>query len=308
MILPLLCALALGDPGGDTRPVKLGIDEIIRGIEANEKAWRAQGSWMVRYAHTRERINPAPASMVLYPDNRLTNARKGPWLFAREEQADGPGPMPTITGRNTWVLWKNGIYTERDRQNVRIMNGAQVMADPGALALQTFYYPGTLFRDFLSDTFDIPEAFFQESPEAALVLPRCLRENKSEYRIRNDLEEVDGSPCHVIERVGKDVIWLDAEHGYNVRRRTVYWPTGTLGAELKASGFVEKAPGIWLPARQLSVVFNPDTAPPAYRGKVMFVMINRLEEARFGDVPDSLFEIPLPKEVRIFDLREKKTP
>jgi hypothetical protein len=40
----------------------------------------------------------------------------------------------------------------------------------------------------------------------------------------------------------------------------------------------------------------------------MFVLINRLEEARFGDVPDSLFEVPLPKEVRVFDLREKKAP
>jgi hypothetical protein len=305
MILPLLCALTLGAPGGDARPAKLGIDEIIRGIEANEKAWRAQRSWMIRYTHSRDRIDPAPGSLVLYPDNRLTNARKGPWLFAREEQADGPGPRPTITGRNTWVLWKDGVYTERDRQNARIMEGAQVMA-AGTLALQTFYYPGALFRDFHSDTFDVPEAFFKENLEAAFVLPRCLRADKAEYRIRKDLEEIDGSPCHVIERAGKDVIWLDADHGYNVRRRTLHWPSGALCAEFKASGFAEKAPGIWLPARQVSVAFNPDTAPPAYRGKLMFVLINRLEEARFGDVPDSLFKVPLPKEVRVVDLREKK--
>jgi hypothetical protein len=38
----------------------------------------------------------------------------------------------------------------------------------------------------------------------------------------------------------------------------------------------------------------------------MFVMINRLDEARFGDVPDSLFEIPVPEGVRIIDRREKK--
>jgi hypothetical protein len=304
MILPLLCALALAAPGGDAVPAKLGIDEIVRGIEANEEAWRAQKSWMVRYTHSRERIDPAPGSKVLYPDNRLTNARKGPWLFAREEQADGPR-MSNISGRKTWVLWKDGIYTERVSQNARIMDGMQVMADPGSLALQTFYYPGALMRDFVSDTFAVPEEFFKES-EAALVLPRCLKADKAEYRIRKDLEEVDGSPCHVIERVGKDVIWLDAEHGYNVRRRTVYWPSGALGAEFKASGFAEKARGIWLPARQVSVAFNPDTAPPAYRGKVMFVLINRLEEARFGDVPDSLFEVPLPKEVRVSDLRERK--
>jgi hypothetical protein len=308
MTLPLLCALALSVPGGDIGPAKLGIDEIIQGIEANEKAWRAQKGWMVRYTHSRERIDPPPGSRVLYPDNRMTNARKGPWMFATEDQADGPR-LTNISGRKTWVLWKDGIYTERNRQNARIMNGAQVMADPGALALQTFYYPWSLCRDFLSDTFDVPEALFKdENSEAAFTLPRCLKADKAEYRIRKDLEEIDGSPCHVIERAGKDVIWLDAEHGYNVRRRTIYWPSGALGVEFKASGFAEKAPGIWLPARQLCVTFNLDTAPPAYRGKVMWVMINRLEEARFGDVPDSLFEVPLPKEVRVSDLRKKKAP
>jgi hypothetical protein len=307
MFRSLLCAvtLALGVPGGDAGPAKLGIDEIIRGIEANEKAWRAQGSWMVRYSHSRERINPAPGSLVLYPDNRLTNARKGPWLFAREEQDDGPGPRPAITGRNTWVLWKDGVYTERDRHNARIMDGAQVMADQGTLALQTFYYPGALFRDFHSDTLAVPEEFFKGPSEAAFVLPRCLKADKAEYRIRKELEEIDDSPCHVIKRAGKDVIWLDAGHGYNVRRRTLYWPSGGLCAEFKASGFAEKAPGIWLPARQVSVAFNRDTAPPGYRGKVMFVLINRLEESRFGDVPDSLFEIPLLG-VRVLDFREKK--
>jgi hypothetical protein len=261
---------------------------------------------MVRYTHSRERIDPEPGTLVLYPDNRLTNARKGPWLFAREEQADGPRSTK-ILGRTTWTLWKDGTYTERDTQSARLMDGTQVMADQGSLALQTFYYPGALFRDFHSDTFDVPEAFFQES-EAAFVLPRCLNANKEEYHIRKDLEEVDDSRCHVIERTGKDVIWLDTEHGYNVRRRTLYWPSGALCAEFKASGFTEKAPGIWLPARQVSVAFNRDTAPPAYRGKVMFVLINRLEEARFGDVPDSLFEVPLPKEVRILDLRKQKAP
>ncbi len=302
MITALLCALGLCSSGVDSGSAKLGIDEIIHGIEANEKAWRAQGSWMVRYTHSRERVCPPPGSLVLYPDNRLTNARKGPWLFAREDQADGPGPMPTISGRKTWSLWKDGLYTERDHQNAQLMDGSQIS---GTLALQTFYYPGALFRDFHSDTFDVPKDFFQEGSEAAFVLPLCLKVAKAEYRIRAELEEIDGSPCHVVERAGKDVIWLDAEHGYNVRRRTIYWPSGAVCAEFKASGFDEKAPGIWLPNRQISVAFNPDSAPAAYRGKVMFVLINRLEEAQFGDVPDALFEVPLPKDVRVFDYRKK---
>ena len=60
-------AISISAPGEDARPAKLGIDEIIRGIETNEKAWRAQGSWMVRYTHFRERIDAVPGAMGLVP-------------------------------------------------------------------------------------------------------------------------------------------------------------------------------------------------------------------------------------------------
>jgi hypothetical protein len=41
-----------------------------------------------------------------------------------------------------------------------------------------------------------------------------------------------------------------------------------------------------------------------YRGRVSFIMVNVLREARFNDAPDGLFEVPLDKNVRIHDLRE----
>jgi hypothetical protein len=126
MVLPLLCALVLNAPTGDASPARLGLDEIIRGIEANEKAWRAQGSWMVRYVHSRERIDPPPGSLVLYPDNRLTNARKGPWMFAREEQSEEEGRLKTARNpgggidQGRLVLFPQSLETSKRSSSERI--------------------------------------------------------------------------------------------------------------------------------------------------------------------------------------------
>src|SRR3954467_15028365 len=75
-------ALTAGAPSGRAgESASLGIDGIIRGIEENQKAWKSQMSWMVRYTHMRERIQPPPGKMVEFPDVELVNARKGPALY-----------------------------------------------------------------------------------------------------------------------------------------------------------------------------------------------------------------------------------
>jgi hypothetical protein len=120
------------------------------------------------------------------------------------------------------------------------------------------------------------------------------------------MEDVDGYPCHVVERAGKDTIWIDTAHGFNVRRRRGFQPSGDIAFDFKSSWFKEKAPELWLPERQVSLAYNRDGDPEAYRGRVAFVMINVLREAQFNDVPDSLFEIPVTKDVRVHDFRKTK--
>jgi hypothetical protein len=48
-----------------------------------------------------------------------------------------------------------------------------------------------------------------------------------------------------------------------------------------------------------------DRDPKDYHGRVAYIMVNSLREARFNDVPDGLFEVPLTKDVRIFDRRKR---
>lgn len=276
------------------RTATLDLQQIIRGIEQNQTAWRQLKGWMVRYVHAREQIDPPPGLLVLYGDNQIVNARKGAWLFASEDQTMVANPAH-ITGRKTWVLWKDGQYTQRDQDTVITHAGPPDLA--GNLALNVFYYPNSLFRDFISDTFPLPAEFWQED-EPSLTLPRCLSAHAKEYRVRRELEEVDSFPCHVLEWPGHDVLWIDDQCGFNVRRRQFFLPSGSPAFEMKASGFEQKAPGIWIPARQTGITYNPDAAPPPYRGKVMRIVTNTLIEARLGDVPDSLFQIPQPARKR----------
>jgi hypothetical protein len=91
------------------------------------------------------------------------------------------------------------------------------------------------------------------------------------------------------------VLWIDAKRGFQVRRRTFFQKSGQPLSEFRATGFRERAPGVWLPGRQLAVGFNFDGDPEEYRGRVRFVLTNALTEVRFGDVPDDLFVVPEAK-------------
>jgi hypothetical protein len=301
-VFAVVSALVLGQVPQQPVPATLDLDAIVRGIEKNQDVWHAQKSWMVRYTHSRERIDPPPGTFVPYGDNDVVNARKGSWAFLREDQSMA-GDAGRMAGRQTWAIWKEKQYWERNRLDLTIQNG-----DPGPsnLFYNVWLYPMSLCRDSLADTFAIPEEAYQEPEGLWMELPRCLKAHAAEYKVRQDTEDVDGYPCHVVQRDGKDTIWIDTAHGFNVRRRRGFQPSGDIAFDFKASRFKEKATDLWLPERQVSIAFNRDEDPKAYRGRVAFITINVLREVRFNDVPDSLFEIPMDKDVRVHDLRKTK--
>jgi hypothetical protein len=282
---------------GVSEPARLGVAEIIQGVENNQKAWGGQKSWMVKYTHMRERIAPPPGKMVEFPDVELTNARRGKSIAIYHSQSLTDNRERKI---QNWLLWDGTCYTERNGLAAFKQN------QPAQHLMSYFWYPMTLMRDMISESIPIPEEAFTKDPELSLMLPHCLKANLKSYAVRKELEDVDGVLCHVLERPGKDVLWIAADHGFNVARRTVFQPSGAVLFEFKANGFKEHAKGIWLPKRQISVAFNFDTDPKEYRGRVRFVMINNLHDARFGDVPDSVFQVPLPEGVKLDDRRKGK--
>jgi hypothetical protein len=295
----VLAALALGQPPARPGAAAVGLDAIIRGIEKDQENWTSQKSWMVRYTNSRERIDPVPGQYMSYGDNQIINARKGPWAFLSEEQADSDG----VGGRRTWCSWKDNRYTDRNHLDVTIYDAPQ---RDSKMFFNVWLYPMGLSRDSLSDTFAMPEEIYREPEGLWMELPRCLKNYGEHYRVRKDMEDVDGFPCHAVEWPKKDIIWIDPAHGYHVRRRVGFQASGDLLFQLKASRFKERTPGIWLPDRLTTLTYNLDRDPKEYHGRVAYVMVNALHEARFGDVPDDLFVVPQPKGVRVHDLRKSK--
>src|SRR5438270_2520198 len=206
-VCALLAAVALGQPPAPPGPATLGLGDIIQGIAKNQELWRAQKGWVIRYTHSRERIDPPPGSLVLYGDNQVVNARKGPWAFLSEDQSMS-GASGHAEGRRTWGLWKENQYTERNRLDLTIRDG-----DPGSsnLFYNVWLYPMSLCRDSLSDTFSIPEEAYREPEGLWMELPRCLKTYRAHYRVRKDMEDVDGFPCLVVEWARKDVMWVDPQ-------------------------------------------------------------------------------------------------
>jgi hypothetical protein len=262
----------------------LDLDALTKGVEGSD-ILLTQKSWMVRYTNSRTRVHPPPKVLVEWADAEVVNARKGDWLFVhfRQPAADQPKIM-----LDHWMVWRDGKFTDRLGDNI-VPGG-----DPKQMA-SYFWYPSSLMRDGVVSLMKVPKIAYLLDPELSKMLPWCLKANKAEYKVREQLEDIDGAKCHVVERPGHDVLWIDAKCGFQVRRRTVFHKSGQPLAEFRATDFRERVPGAWLPTRQLAVMFNLDTDPAEYRGRIRFVLTNTLLEARFEDLPDDFFTVPAPK-------------
>jgi hypothetical protein len=83
------------------------------------------------------------------------------------------------------------------------------------------------------------------------VSPSVLRDvavNREFNVVRPLLEQVDGRWCHVLERPGLDVLWIDVEHGCALLAREAFdSKSGALTFRFECGGHRELGPGIWLP-------------------------------------------------------------
>jgi hypothetical protein len=262
----------------------LDLAALTKGIETSD-VLRTQKSWMVKYINSRTLIHPPPKAHVVWPDAEVLNARKGAWLYAYVRQ---PAPDRPAETNEHWLLLRDGKFTNRIGNSIVPGNDAKQMAS-------YLWYPASLMRDSFADVLEIPKLAYVLDPELSKVLPWCLQAHKDKYQVRKQLEEIDGSKCHVVERLGHDVLWIDAQHGFQVRRRTLFQASGQPLSEFRATDFRERAPGVWLPTRQLAVAFNFDSDPKEYQGRVRFVLTNTLVDARFNDLPDDFFVVPAPK-------------
>jgi hypothetical protein len=291
---------AADEPAPKAADAKLGLDEIVAGLEKSEKAWGSLKSWMVRYEHVREGINFALP--IVDQSHEMVNARKGDWLYASE--------TPVTAQKNSgwvWVSWRDGKYTQREGDSAFIQSKDDLLKSKGSSYLyQLWWYPANLGVYPVADAF--PYKGDEKDKPRHVELAGYLKANKDRFRVRAKLENVDGTPCHVLEWPDREAIWIDPATGFSLRRRVVFTPLhagrGTLAYEFKALRVRERTPGIWLPDRQVIVTFDGGIGEKGSR--VEKVILSDLKEARFNDLPDDFFQVPLKDARQVFDLTKSK--
>src|SRR5262249_12566973 len=122
------------------------------------------------------------------------------------------------------------------------------------------------------------------------------------FKVRREFEEENGRPCVVVERPGEDILWLDPELGFAVRRWEELEPrSGKLLRRISHREYTEAAPGLWLPTLSWQELCAPPLAPEPYAGKPLLRQVYRVKWLCGNAVPHSLFVVSVEPGVEVHD-------
>jgi hypothetical protein len=282
-------------------PVKFTVSQIIAGMNRFAARFNDGSRWVLRYSQRLDGRNTLPDEYSgVYPDEEIINACKGDWWYVYEKQErpfKRQEPDAMVQG---WSCWKNGISVER------IANNVWILPEPSVHSRQLFWYTHDLFLN--APTPSKPRSPLRRvfgsgsnSQEDSRWLPEAVEEHGAKFKVRPLLEDVDGASCHVLEWPDHDIIWVDCNRGFVVCRRVYYQSPQSPLLEVEHSGLREVKPGVWLPSKEVTAIYNHDTDSSPFAGKVKLVRTNTLIECRFENVPDSLFDVPRIRQGKVTD-------
>lgn len=132
-------------------------------------------------------------------------------------------------------------------------------------------------------------------------LPEAISGNLSSYSVLPDKELIEGASCWVVERKGKDRIWVD-EDSLVIRRRKHSWKSSqSTQLDVVNSDFREVKPGLLLPFKQVETTYFDPTYLPKLADQVRFVATYVVEEIKFDTLDDSFFDLTLPQGTTVYD-------
>jgi len=134
-------------------------------------------------------------------------------------------------------------------------------------------------------------------------LPDFLVANLRRYRVLPAAEVVDGHACWVVEWPGMDQMWIDAAHGFVLRRRVYHWGPGRpVRCEIQQRDCREVRPGLWAAFTQLVDEYaNPHWARRGRWNTIDLETTTTVEKIEFDTVADDFFDCPLPARTVVLD-------
>jgi hypothetical protein len=131
------------------------------------------------------------------------------------------------------------------------------------------------------------------------------------YRVLSKLQKVDGFPCHVVTS-GPDTLWIDAEHGFSVRRRVWFQMASPSQPPVLAFIYVNKdirpcTEEVWLPYECYRLDFGGTMEPANAQGVLTEVHTVMAKGIQVNTVTDDLFELAFPPGTNVQDLVANKS-
>ena len=139
-------------------------------------------------------------------------------------------------------------------------------------------------------------------------LPESIIDNYSKYSVKQEMENIDGHDCFVIEWKDKDILWVDPNHHWVIRQRTTFNDDKHKKFTVRYQEYREIESGVWFPFK-LSVDVYADTIvePRTNWGKIAKRRFYETQEVKTSQLPESLFSVTPPPGTRVIDHIRKET-
>ena len=249
---------------------------------------------------------------VVYTSDDYDESRfpEGQYLH-RTVAAKAPDSLLHMTAHgNATLPWPDDPTQQRTRVrnghlfNEYPLNRSYLEAD---VDLKKDGLPGTLPQEFLFIATGVwPLTSVKPPRPVSPADPYVLREvasSEAYNQVRPRLESVNGRWCHVLERPGKDRLWIDVERGCALMARETHASTtGRLAQRIELGGHREVRPGIWFPMEMTNIRYDHDASGEEKQRRVWKNAKHDVLEVHINDVDDSVFVWePSPGALRLPD-------
>ncbi len=283
MMALAIVATCSGDAERPAQDRQLG--EIVAAVEGRYSAYKEMQNLRIRFSMEYSNVE-GPRNFAF--DTVSVDLRRRPGM--RWLRLDGL----VVGGRRLTRIyaWDGKLATSLEPRDAK--SGEYYMSfEPTS---NIYYYD--YFDDFMSYPDGTGSAQSVSTGVEDKWLPKLLTNRLADCVLRPTKEEVDGTPCFVVELPRREVFWLDPQRGCALRKRESFDPlTGTLKERTLLSDFAEIG-GIWLPREMTREEFLRDGRPHA--SKVLKVV-----EISDEPIPDSQFRILAPIGVEVHDITRK---
>jgi hypothetical protein len=288
-LLPIVTRSAAAEPTKD---------EIIRGIVANYEAFKKLPAFSITYTIDYKHVNGIQRFAFDHLD--VANSQVGPKMRseikARGFRGDKNAELQRLVTWNgrTGMAW-------RENNQVDVNSHAETL-----LYYYRYYFDYLHMPDgsgIVKLKFPIPEEIRKIDD---YWLPETLQKAANEYILQPKTEKVTGKDCYVLERPGRDKLWVDVDNGFLLRRRDLFWEDKVNLRHRTNTDKPRNSQGFVHPASITREVFGDPKVAGDPPNKVCERFVLEVNGANTAISADSEFTITIPDGVRVVDSVNKK--